>query len=60
VLHVEIVARVDWRYCPDMADKFRHNALRDTMWLGKGVKLPWLVVAGIVALAFVAARLFGS
>jgi hypothetical protein len=43
-----------------MADKFRHNALRDTMWLGKGVKLPWLVVAGIVALAFVAARLFGS
>jgi len=43
-----------------MADKFRHNALRDTMWLGKGVKLPWLVVAGIVAVAFLAVRLFGS
>jgi hypothetical protein len=58
--HVEIVALVDRPYRPDMADKFRHNALRDTMWLGKGVKLPWLVVAGIVAVAFLAVRLFGS
>ena len=42
-----------------MKDRFRHDAHRDTMWLGKGVKLPWLVVAGIVAAAFVAVRLFG-
>jgi hypothetical protein len=43
-----------------MKDKFRHNALRDTMWLGKGVKAPWLVFAGIVALAYAAVRLFGG
>jgi hypothetical protein len=37
-----------------------HDARRDTMWIGKGVKAPWLVVAGIVAAALVAVRLFGG
>ncbi|MEW5685745.1 MAG: hypothetical protein AB1942_12565 [Pseudomonadota bacterium] len=25
----------------------RHNAVRDTMWLGKGVS--WLVIVGVIA-----------
>ena len=32
---------------------YRHDAVRDTMWIGKGVASPWLVVLGIVALAVV-------
>jgi hypothetical protein len=34
---------------------FRHDAVRDTMWVGKDV--PWLVIAGLVALAALAAWL---
>ena len=40
-------------------DRFRHDAMRDTMWLGKGVKAPWLVVAGIVVAAFFAVQFLG-
>jgi hypothetical protein len=36
-----------------------HDALRETMWLGKGVKAPWLLVVGIVAAAYVVAHMFG-
>jgi hypothetical protein len=43
-----------------MKDQFRHIALRDTMWIGKGVKRPWLVVADVIAAAYMAARLFGG
>jgi len=32
-------------------DVHRHNAVRDTMWIGKGVRSPWLLVLGIVVLA---------
>jgi len=30
------------------------------MWIGKGVKAPWLVVAAIVAAGVVVIRLFGG
>jgi hypothetical protein len=36
-------------------DPLRHNALRDTLWVGKGVHGVWFVVLGIVALAALAA-----
>jgi len=41
-------------------DDLRHDATRDTMWIGKGVKAPWLVVAAIVAAGVVVIRLFGG
>ena len=40
-------------------DKFRHNAQRDSAWIGKGVRPVWLIAAGIVALAFIATQLIG-
>jgi hypothetical protein len=39
-------------------DRFRHEAVRDTRWIGKGVGSPWLVVFGIVALAAIAIVVF--
>ena len=32
-------------------DAHLHNTVREMMWIGKGVRSPWLVVAGIVLLA---------
>ena len=28
-----------------------HDTVRDMMWIGKGVRAPWLMVAGIVLAA---------
>ena len=42
-----------------MKAKLPHDASRETMWLGKGVKAPWLLAAGIVVAAYVVAHLFG-
>ena len=39
-------------------DRFRHDAVRDTHWVGKGVANPWLVVLAIVALAAIGAAIF--
>lgn len=41
-------------------DRFKHQALRDTHWLGKGVRQPWLLVLGIIGAAYLAVRLFGG
>ncbi|HEX7943365.1 MAG TPA: hypothetical protein VF495_01795 [Phenylobacterium sp.] len=29
----------------------QHDAVRDTQWVGKGVRMPWLLVLAIVAVA---------
>jgi hypothetical protein len=34
-------------------DHLRHQAVRDTMWLGKGIS--WLVILGLVAAALLLA-----
>ncbi|WP_257838834.1 hypothetical protein [Phenylobacterium sp. J426] len=34
-------------------DSLRHDARRDTMWLGKGT--PWLMVVGVIVIAALAA-----
>lgn len=33
---------------------YQHDALRDTMWIGKGVGPLWLVILGVVAAAALA------
>jgi hypothetical protein len=34
---------------------YQHDAVRDTAWVGKGVRLPWLLVLAIVAVAILLA-----
>ena len=43
-----------------MKRDLRHDARFDTMWIGKGAKSPWLVVVGIVALAYMAVRVLSG
>lgn len=37
----------------------RHEALKDTLWVGKGASPLWIVVGAILVGAFIAIKLFG-
>jgi hypothetical protein len=34
-----------------LSSPLRHDAVRDTMWVGKGAGPAWLMIAGMVAVA---------
>jgi hypothetical protein len=36
---------------------YQHDAVRDTAWVGKGVRMPWLLVLAIVGAAIALAML---